>query len=121
MLKMVKNFVLKIQNSDESAKKVWLVVLSGLSMVVVVALWLTYMKLTVATVTPPSDVVAVENAENNTTGFFAIFSAGAKIIYDKVAALINAKISTQNNIVIENSEQNFVLEGLAPISPTKLH
>ena len=122
MIKMVHNFILKIQNSDESTKRFWLVALSGISMIVVIAFWLVYMNLTVVTVAPSQSdtAIAIENSRTSAPGFFAIFGAGAKIIYDKVAEIISAQVSAKNNIVIENPERNFVLEGLTPISPTKL-
>ena len=122
MIKMIQSFIHRIQAGDEQTKRVWLVALSGVSMIVVIAFWLVYMNLTVVTVAPSQSdtAIAIENSRTSAPGFFAIFGAGAKIIYDKVAEIISAKVSAKNNIVIENPERNFVLEGLAPIPPTKL-
>ncbi len=123
MFKFVKNFILKIQNSDEATRKFWLFVFSGISMAVVVALWLVYVNLTVARVAPPagpasgSELAAVpEKAELGQPGFFEIFGAGVKIIFDKIAG----KVNVPRTFIIENQAKNFIAEDVEPIAPTKL-
>lgn len=122
MIKLMHSFILKIQNSDEPTKKFWLVVLSGATMVAVVALWLVYMNVTLPTASPaPTSVAAaIDKPAVQTPGFFAIFTAGLKIIYDKVQEVVANQVATKNTIVIENQERNFVLEGLPAVAPVKL-
>lgn len=122
MLKMTKNFILKIRNSDDATKKLWLVVLSGATMAIVIALWVVYQNLSIAKVDYPKSpevkeiAVATKNNESDGPGFFAIFGAGLKNIYDQ----IKAKLSLKNNIIIENRPLTFISKNVEPIKPTKL-
>ena len=112
---MVQNFIAKIQNSDEATKKFWLVALSGLSMLVVISGWTIYIDKTVANVdTPAKEQIVQKGAE--APGFFAIFGAGVKTIFDAA----KNKLSVSNNIVIENTERNFMAEGVESVKATKL-
>ena len=117
---MIKNFILKVQNSDDTTKRFWLFLLSGVTMAAVLGLWLGYVNLTLARVAPPSaptpSVEIAQETEIGGPGFFTIFSAGVKIIYDKIAE----QVAVKHSIIIENPQRNFALEGLPAIPTTKL-
>ena len=101
-------------------------------MAVVIGLWLGYINLTVARVAPPvsepREVVQKPAAFNEASlaqkgreahggpGFFAIFSAGVKIIYDKIAE----QLAVKHSIIIENPRKNFIADDVEPIPATKL-
>ena len=121
MFKIMNAFIQRIQQSDETTKRFWLVVFSAVTMVVVVGLWAVYAKITLPTTTPIPDVSAqIENTDAKAPGFFSIFAAGLKIIYDKVQSLVSAQVAAKHDIVIENPDRNFVLEELPAVAPTKL-
>lgn len=109
---MIKNFIGKLQNSDEGTKKIWLVILSGLTMAIVVAFWASSLNLSFS----KPEKTAAAKIENDAPGFFAIFSSGAKTIYDQ----IREKLSSKNSIVIENPERNFIAETVEPVEATEL-
>jgi ATP-dependent Zn protease len=117
---MIKNFISKIQQSDETTKRVWLFILSGVAMIIIVSLWVLYLNVTVAKVEGPAGNTAI--AQNNNTaeidepGFFATFAAGVGIIFDQ----LKEKLSIKRNIFIENPGRNFVADEVKPIPSTKL-
>lgn len=116
---MLKNFISKIQNSEDAVKKIWLFVFSGASMAIVVSLWVVYMDAVVARVDSPANAPVLAQQEekiDNGPGFFAIFGAGVKTIYDE----LKERLSVKNSIVIENQERNFVAESVEPLPKTKL-
>lgn len=110
---MIKNFISRIQNSDEATKKFWLFVSSGVTMAIVVVFWLAYMNMTVAQVEQPSAALPQRTTNdqrlttNDEPGFFTIFFAGLKTIYDQIQ---NKIVSATNNISIENPRRNFQLD-----------
>ncbi len=119
----MRTFIAKIQNSDERTKKLWLAAFSAVSMIVVVGLWTVYVRVTIPSLaqTAQADTGEVAaNAQPQTPGFFSVFAAGLKIIADKVQGVVASKVAEHNDIVIENQDQNFTLEGLPAIPPTKL-
>lgn len=112
-------FINKIQNSDETTKKLWLIIFSGISMAIVVSFWMFYLNAIVAKVESPKQVVSVQQAAApayQEPGFLQIFGAGVKVIFDQV----KEKFSVKNNIFIKNPERNFVAESVEPIPPTSL-
>lgn len=115
----MRKFIAKLQNSDETTKKIWLVFFSGISMMLVVSFWLVYLDRIVAQVGNPDGTPAIaQNSQekSDAPGFFAIFGAGVKTIFDA----LKEKLAVRNNIVIESPKINFVSEDVEPISPTKL-
>ncbi len=116
----MKAFIQKIQNSDEGTKKFWLVVFSAVTMATVIGLWVVYVRVTIPSLTPTAQAETKIENRSEAPGFFSIFAAGVKIIYDKAQQVIGRKIATTNTIIIENPDLNFSLEGLSTVSPTKL-
>lgn len=118
MFKRINNFITKIQNSDEATKKIWLVIFSGTTMIVVIGLWTIHMRTSFQNIklANPEDQKETIAEESELTKLKAIFSAGIKTIADK----IKEKAGTQRQISVQTSEQNFILESLEKISSTRI-
>jgi hypothetical protein len=124
----MKNFIHRVQNSDESTKRFWVVLFSGTSMLLVVALWLFYINMTIARVEGPSKRLTTNDSrlatadlqqtanDIKTPGFLEIFASGTKIIFTE----IRERLSVKNEFIIENPKMDFVPQGLPEIKPTKL-
>lgn len=91
-------------------------------MLFVVSLWMAYANLNIARIPGPASQNQLANvgaaAEENPAqpGFFAIFTAGTKIIFD---ALKN-RVAVKHDIVINKQEVNFVAEDIEPIKGSVL-
>lgn len=114
----MRKFIAKLQKSDDTTKKIWLVVFSGISMMIVVSFWFVYLDNIVAQVGNPDAPAIAKNSQekSDAPGFFAIFGAGVKTIFDA----LKEKLSVRNNIVIESPKMNFISEEVEPIKATKL-
>jgi len=98
MLKRIKKLLADIQNSDEATKKHWLIGVSAASMVLVIGLWLAYIKLTFKF----SDI-NIENQEP-VVGFWQIFKNGLMIIIQFIKENIKnfiLEITRSRTIIIE--------------------
>ncbi len=125
-MQSVRNFVTKVQHSDETTKRFWVVVCSSISMLLVVSLWLGYMNMTIVKIPGPKSQIATNNKlqiTNNANevkkpGFFAIFTAGVKIIFDE----FRERVLVKKDIVITKEDQkiNFIAEGVEPIRGARL-
>lgn len=119
MFSKIANFITKIQNSDETTKKIWLVILSGTTMTIVVALWLINLNVNIKTVGETEKKNSMETVSENQKEIGQlkeIFSAGLKTITEK----IKEKASVQKEIYLQASEQNFILESLEKIPKTSI-
>ncbi len=101
-------------------------------MLLVVSLWLGYMNVTITKIPGPSGLTtneadvrsrlsdrSVGANEVKKPGFFAVFTAGVKIIFDELKERTLAK----KDIVITNEGQqkiNFISEAVEPIRGTRL-
>lgn len=115
----MRKFIAKLQNSNDTTKKIWLVVFSGISMMLVVSFWLVYLDKIVTQVSNPDGTPAIaQNSQekSDVPGFFAIFGAGVKTIFDA----LKEKLAVRNNIVIENPKMNFISKEVEPIPATPL-
>ncbi len=123
-MQSVRNFVAKVRNSNEATKRFWVFLFSGISMLFVVSLWMAYANLTIARVPGPNNQqiansqqpIVTSGDEIQKPGFFAIFTAGTKIIFDA----LKARLAVKNDIVINKQEVNFVAEDIEPVKGTKL-
>src|SRR3989344_3196776 len=118
MIKKITGFINKVQNSDETTKKFWLVIFSGATMIIVIGLWIINMKTNFQNTRLAGPVTQEESLaeESELTKLKAIFSAGIKTIADK----IKEKAGTQRQISVQTSEQNFILESLTKIPVTRI-
>lgn len=67
------NYIEKLQNLDQEAKKIWLIVLTTVSAVILIAFWLFYLNAT---------VLAVNEVEK--PGFLQVFKTGLNVVGEKV-------------------------------------
>lgn len=124
-MKSIHRFVKKVQNSDETTKKLWVLVCSAISMMLVVSLWMAYSNITIARIPGPTSNKQLTTTQKQLTdnqngiekpGFFAIFTAGTKIIFDA----LKARLSVKHDIVIQKQEVNFMAEDIEPVKGAKL-
>lgn len=121
----IHNFITRVQNSNEATKRFWVVAFSGTSMLLVLALWLGYLNVAIAPIPGPIQasgtrqralVTSGSEATIEKPGFFAVFAAGVKIIFDGA----KEKFLTKKDIIIKSPEQNFVAENIEPITGARL-
>lgn len=74
-------FLEKLQNSDESSKRVWTVILSIVSMVVVVFVWFAYFNSLFSGFTEPQ----VAEVEGDEFTFWSTMENGATVVYSGLA------------------------------------
>jgi hypothetical protein len=133
-------FINKIQNSDEETRKIWMFIFSGVTMAIVIGFWLLYMNVTIARpdapagsnqfagqVVPPVALndprsaildprYTMRDTRSEDPGFFAIFAAGVKVIYDQFKTKV---FDATNDISIDN-DRNFQVDDLETVPVTKL-
>ena len=97
MLKAIANFITKLQSSDETTKKRWLIILSSVAMVIVVGLWVVYFNMTF----PRTETITA--AENNAA------SSNVRV------SLKNIKDTLQNGLkaIQDKSQKTFIIDGKA--------
>lgn len=129
-MQSIRNFVAKVRNSDDTTKKFWVVLCSIITMFFVVSLWLAYVNVSIARIPGPTTTKAgltydlrpttndkqLQDEELENPGFFSIFAAGTKIIFDA----LKERLAVKNDIVITKPEVNFVAEGVEPIKGANL-
>ena len=116
MIGGIKNFIKNLRDENENTKKRWLIILSGVTMVLVISLWVGYFNLTLPRVAPPSGIVKTEEeiqqTESQLTHIKNTLAAGFSALMEKV--------NTKKSLTIKAPERNFVLENLEETLPTKL-
>jgi len=112
-------FILSLRSKDETARHKWLIILSAGSMLIVIGLWVQYVR----------SFVLIENTEAITQGtivkpsFAAVFSTGLQVLSDKgrqTAETIRRRFQQEHRIVIKNPNRNFILEGLESPAPVSI-
>ncbi len=107
----VKNFFVKIRNSDEATKKKWLWIFTPVIMVIVVVCWLLYISNSVVSLDQNNDVLTISKKEQNKSSFFAGVSKEVAGLVKKTKNIINKTKS----ILVEGNKYNFTLDNLEPI------
>lgn len=102
------SFLKKIQKSDDETKIKWLIIMCGITMTIVVILWIIYMS---NFVFKSADAQKTEEIE---TGFWPIFQRGLNITGKDIGLKIKSAtiyisqhlpiIKDRKNITIENPE-----------------
>lgn len=93
----IRNFIEKIQNSEDNVKKRWLVILSGLSMVIIIAIWLIYLNNIM-------EKVGEKQSRQSGTTFWQIFKTGLQITENSIKGKsldLIYKITGEKTIIIE--------------------
>ncbi|MBI2035328.1 MAG: hypothetical protein HYT12_01445 [Candidatus Liptonbacteria bacterium] len=99
-------FITYLQEQDESMKKVWVFLLSGVSMALVVALWVVYLNLTIAKIGEPA--IAIKEKQTGTQEssaqaglLFANFKNNASAISKNFSEFIAGILNRENEIIIK--------------------
>jgi hypothetical protein len=87
MFKKLKNLLENIQNSDEATKKRWLIGVTSVSMVLIISLWLVYIKFTLESFTSSAQ------EQKSVVGFWQIFKNGLTIVSQSIKEGIKTIIS----------------------------
>ncbi len=102
-------FIKRLQEADEATKKKWLIIMSGVTMVILIFFWLIYLK---------SAFVAIGPApkEENQDSFWQTFIAGFSLIANQI------KFWSQmgNEIMLQGTTFNFIPEEMEGVPPTPL-
>lgn len=104
MINRIINFFRELQNSDESTKKRWLVILSGTSMVVVVGLWLIYFSFSLERISP-----AQQRATAETSGIKETLEELKATLNNGIAG-IKEQLNRTKSYDFTAVERNFILE-----------
>lgn len=119
MIEKIQNFFLELQQSDETTKKRWLVILTSGSMVIVISLWAVYLNFTIANLN--------EDRNPKQNDFLSVFNNGLQIITDKTGAQLSQVIANlqtlankTNSVTIQPSDTDFQPKNLEDIKPQKL-
>lgn len=122
-MESIKKFFSKLQSSDEATRRRWLVILSGTSMAIVLALWISYINLIVEPV-GREEKTAARKIE---PGFAEVMKAGLTVVAKGLkgvasGALANIRttVSSTNQIKVNLLERNFIDEELPEIKPVVL-
>ena len=93
----IRNFIKKLQNSEDNVKKRWLIILSGLSMVIIIVIWFIYLNNTM-------EKIGEKQSRQSETTFWQVFKTGLRItgnaIKEKSGELIY-KIMGEKTITIQ--------------------
>lgn len=106
MIQKIQNFFLNLQQSDETTKKRWLIILTSASMAVVISLWVIYLNFTLADLGPKPPA-------SNEAG-------GLQVIISESIAYLQSLAQQTNSITIQSASINMVLKDLEKIKPQKL-
>lgn len=94
----IRELLKKIQNSDEATKKRWLIGATAVSMVLIIGLWLVYIKFTVEPFTSSAQ------ERESVVRFWQIFKNGltvtGELIWDGIKNFV-LKITGERTITIE--------------------
>lgn len=78
-------FLEKLQDSDESVKKRWLVVLSAIAMLIIVFVWAKYF----ASITQPAGSIGRETSSDGFS-FWETMRTGMSVLWEKFMSVVRA-------------------------------
>lgn len=141
----IQNYILRIRNSDERAKRRFVAIASTISMLIVVLLWVVYLNLTLPTLATPKDATQTTGQESTGSGavavtpvddsFFGVITRGARVIGGNITrqftsitesamnefSKLGALATKKNEMVITPNPTQFApTTSSEPIPPTKL-
>lgn len=97
---MLKDFLEKLQNADESIKKRWLVILSAISMVIIIIVWLKYF----AFVIRPVGTLSQEDSGGGFS-FWETMKTGVSVLWGKLLGALRSLeriLSAPRNYIIKS-------------------
>lgn len=107
----IRNFILKIRRSDETIKRRWVYLVSGIGILLVLLLWVGYLNLIIPKLSPPSETAtAVTNTapeqKEESGSFFGVLGRGFKKIGSDLGAGFSS-IGDSFSKTYENAKQSF--------------
>ncbi len=97
MWRKLKKQLEKIQNSDETTKKRWLIGVTAFSMILIIAFWLVYINWIInINITSENHESSIESWQIFKTGLFVAINSIKESIKDFIS-----KISNERTIIIE--------------------
>jgi len=127
MIDRIKDFLIQLPEKDEETRKMWLVILTSFSMVIVIASWAVYLDYEI----PSLNQLAVTETVND-EDFLAVIESGAGVISEKtglklskIVGAIKTAVSKTNSIKIEKTADNqiyqeFIKRDLEEVAVKKL-
>ena len=113
MLKYLRNLILKIRTKEDVVKRRYLFIFSGISMILVISMWIIFANFTIQ----PVGFVSEKDSDLKTQGFAEIMKTGfgvfAKQVKNSGVSAVNflkSKIKSENQIIINNPNKNFIVE-----------
>ena len=98
LIEKTKRYIQKLQRSDESTKKRWLIGGTAGVMLFLIVLWVAYLEVSLPSVAEIGEVsVPLPEQENET--FFSVFVRGIGVVGAQFKARVENAISTLRNIV----------------------
>lgn len=79
-LKNANEWLKKVQRGSEAKKKRWLILLSGVSVLFVVLLWLVYMNISIPTLGKPAGTTIEEQENEEQKSFFEVLGKGFEVM-----------------------------------------
>ncbi len=110
----IKNFIYRLQNSDEATKKRWLFGATAVVMILVIALWSICISFEV------KNVGANETSQTNNPSFFAVFSTGLNMLDKETKQQIKELINQTKSFMSFKKDFDFTLNTLEKIEPKLL-
>ncbi|OGY65750.1 MAG: hypothetical protein A3A16_04030 [Candidatus Harrisonbacteria bacterium RIFCSPLOWO2_01_FULL_44_18] len=119
MIGKIKNFIVKLQNLDETAKKRWLIIFSAVAMLAVISLWALYVNLSIADVNSSPLAKNEKSVKNPEPDLGQILGAGLTKIGGEIKDKI-VKLSSKNILTIQSVDRNFTVDDLEKIETVNL-
>ncbi len=107
----ITDFIKNIQNSDDATKRKWLVIFSGGTMALVIALWL----FSFSALAPAPEGAKAARAAPEKPGIWKTFAAGVSVIWSD----IEARLLRKETISLAE-DRNFIADDMPEIPPTPL-
>ncbi|MDP3901410.1 MAG: hypothetical protein Q8Q37_00330 [bacterium] len=116
MFNKINNFINDIRQADERRRKRWFVFTSGICVIVVVFLWLTFLNLDS---NQNVNFPATNESLTQQSGIIAKMADIRKTLGNGLLA-ISDKLGIKNRFTVRADNRNFILDGLAPVLPINL-
>ncbi|NCN52941.1 hypothetical protein GW950_00575 [Candidatus Wolfebacteria bacterium] len=121
MLYNIKRFFDDIAEKDEDAKKLWLIILTSISMVIVITLWGMYINIAVEDLNSQQQVVQKESFIDVMKNGAVAVSAKSGLGLSQLTASLKSIVSKSNSIIIERQNKDFLIKNdLDSITPVLL-
>ena len=93
----MREFIKKIQNSDEPTKRKWIIICSAISMFVIVVIWLIYFNFSFNA----ENAQKMEVVDNSRTEFWNVFKTGLKVVWNGMKNKISGLMGSNTIEIIK--------------------